>query len=569
VLALATATLARWMLAPVLPDTVPFITFFPAVALAAWYGGLWAGVVASLAGYLIADWLFIPPRFTLSLFDPQSGAVPQSIVFVAMSGIIICLTEALRRANTRAIDAAGVALRARKTVEVTLSSIGDGVIATDTLGRITFINPVAEALTGWSNAEAQYQSLSAVFRIVNELTRQPVEDPCAKVLRTGRRVGLANHTVLIDRAGGERPIDDSAAPIIDESGAVLGVVLVFRDATRERQAQEALQRLAAIVEDSQDAIIGKTIDGVITNWNPAAERLYGFTAKEAIGQPISIIVPPDRLEELTEITRRLTRGEHIPAWDTVRRRKDGTLVDVSLQISPIRNSDGEVVGASKVARDITVRRRNEATLSFLAETSANLAALTDRSSALQQAASAMVPFFADWCVVFRISHQGRIEHQACAHRDADQHVLLTQFLEAFPFDWDTPAPTVEALRSGQTQFFAEVPSEIIARIARTPDQLELLRTLRPHSVISVPLRVRDRIVGAMTFVTASDRRYQAQDIPLAEDLGRRVATAIDNAHLFNSLRAADRQKDEFLAMLAHELRARKGGWESASRWRAN
>lgn len=554
-LALATATLARWLLAPVLPDTVPFITFFPAVAVAAWYGGLWAGVAAALAGYLIADWLFIPPRFTLSLFDPQAGAAAQSVVFIAMSGMLIWLIEALRRTSTRAFDAARVAVRERKTVEVTLSSIGDGVIATDKSGRITFMNPVAEALTGWSNDAARHQPLPAVFRIVNELTREAVEDPCAKVLRTGRCVGLANHTVLIAREGGERPIDDSAAPIIDESGAVLGVVLVFRDATRERQAQEALQRLAAIVVDSQDAIIGKTIAGVITNWNPAAGRLYGFTAEEAIGQPISIIVPPDRRDELTHIMQRLARGEHIPAWDTVRMRKDGTLVDVSLQISPIRNSYGEVVGASKVARDITTRKRNEAVLSFLATTSANLAALTDRSSALQQAASAMVPFFADWCVVFRVNDQGGIEHQACAHRDADGHALLSQYLEAYPLDWDMPAPTVEALRSGQTQFVADVPPAIIERIARTPEHLELLRALHPQSVISVPLRVRDRIFGAITFVEASgSRRYEAHDVSLAEDLGRRVATAIDNAHLFNSLKAADRQKDEFLAMLAHELR---------------
>jgi len=123
----------------------------------------------------------------------------------------------------------------------TLRSIGDAVIATDEQGKVTMINPVAENLTGWPLAEARGQTLEDVFRIVNEQTRVPVESPVTKVLREGGIVGLANHTVLIHKAGHETPIEDSGAPICDEAGAITGVVLVFRDATEERAARNALQ----------------------------------------------------------------------------------------------------------------------------------------------------------------------------------------------------------------------------------------------------------------------------------------------------------------------------------------
>src|SRR2546430_6839588 len=119
-------------------------------------------------------------------------------------------------------------------------------------------------------------------------------------------------------------------------------------------------RLAAIVESSDDAIIGKTLDGIITNWNPGAERLYGYSAAEALGRPLDIIIPPDHADELPAILEQLRRGEHIKHFETVRVRKDGRRLDVSLSISPLKDASGRIVGAATIARDITDRKRAEA-----------------------------------------------------------------------------------------------------------------------------------------------------------------------------------------------------------------
>ncbi len=217
-------------------------------------------------------------------------------------------------------------------------------------------------LTGWQPQEAVGKPLGQVFPIVNEDTRLPVEDPVAKVLREGEVVGMANHTLLVTRDGREIPIDDSGAPIRGEGGDPAGVVLVFRDVTEARRAAEAHLHLAAIVESSDDAIISESLDGRIVSWNRGAERLYGYVADEVVGKPLSVLVPPDQPDEVPSLLDRIKRGERVEHYETVRLRKDGRRLDVALTLSPVRDSEGRIVAASKIARDITAQKRNEAAL---------------------------------------------------------------------------------------------------------------------------------------------------------------------------------------------------------------
>src|SRR6202790_1084314 len=388
----------------------------------------------------------------------------------------------------------------RAWFEVTLSSIGDAVITTDVQSKVTYLNPVAESMIGWTSAQARGEPLERVFRIVNEYTQQTVANPIGRALQTGNIVGLANHTALIDKNGRVIPIEDSAAPIRDTQGKVIGAVMVFHDVSDRRrvedalrtseerlratfnqaavgivvadlngrfleanprfcdilgysfdelqqltfaqivhpedlsgsqaearvllageiqhcafenryirkdgaalwgrttlallrdaggeaqrivgiveditdrkdteralresraQAQEIRSGLAAIVESSDDAIISKTLEGVITTWNQGAERIFGYTAGEVIGKPVTLLIPPNQIDEEPTILQKLRRGERIDHYETVRLSKGGTLLDVSLTVSPVKDLNGTIIGASKIARDITQRKRMEAAL---------------------------------------------------------------------------------------------------------------------------------------------------------------------------------------------------------------
>ena len=252
-------------------------------------------------------------------------------------------------------------------LRITLASIGDAVITTDADGRVTFMNAVAQALTGWSQADALGRPLTDAFRIVHADTRETVQNPALLALQTGTIIRLANHTVLLARTGEEHPIDDSAAPIRDESGATVGAVLIFRDVSDRKRTDLTRAHLAAIVESSDDAIVSKTLQSIILSWNQGAERLFGYSADEAIGQPITMLLPAERRDEEQQILDRIIRGERIEHFETVRVRKDGRRIDISLTISPIRDARGEIVGASKVARDISLRKSLEARNSELRE----------------------------------------------------------------------------------------------------------------------------------------------------------------------------------------------------------
>lgn len=248
----------------------------------------------------------------------------------------------------------------RERFRVTLASIGDGVITTDVDARITYLNTVAEQVSGWTTAEAQGKPLTEIFRIINESSRQPVANPAYRALSEGVIIGLANHTLLIRKDGSEVPIDDSAAPIRDEHGRVTGCVLIFRDVSDRRLVEmenlrqvDAASFLVSIVENSEDAIIGVSLDGKIQTWNGAAERLYLYSTAEAVGQPISMLIPNDRKDEEDRLTARIVAGERISHFDTVRCDRHGKSIPVSLTISPVKDEHGEIVGTSKIVRDIT------------------------------------------------------------------------------------------------------------------------------------------------------------------------------------------------------------------------
>lgn len=250
----------RLILSPVFGDQSPFVTFFLAVVAGAALLGTGPAVLITLAAALLTSVYFIEPFGSLRLSFEQSIWL---LFYLLVSGAMIAALHAERRAyqnleaakamvtrqaadladqvrRTQAAQRAEAALR--EWYETTLRSIGDGVVATDEAGKVVFLNPVAEELTGWLLSEARGRPIDEVFKIHNEETLQPAEIPVSRVLREGHVVGLANHTVLMTRTGIATPIDDSAAPIYSESRELLGVVLVFRDITVRRAAERALEQ---------------------------------------------------------------------------------------------------------------------------------------------------------------------------------------------------------------------------------------------------------------------------------------------------------------------------------------
>jgi PAS domain S-box-containing protein len=356
-IAVVVAVGIRWVLDPVLGDSLPLVTLYGAVALSVWVGGYAPATVIVIIGYFACNYLFIQPRG--EWFPNDVASVVGLVAYLCTCSIIIALGEAMQRAQRQ------TELR-RETLRITLASIGDAVITTDASACITSMNPIAEKLTKWKETETIGKSLDTVFRIINEQTRGPVDNPAMKALREGAIAGLANHTILVRKDGSELPIDDSAGPILDNDKRVVGCVLIFRDITERRNLERQLaERLAAarflasIVKSSEDAIVSKSLEGIIQSWNSSAEKLFGYSANEVIGKHISLIIPPDRAAEEEQIISRIRAGERVHHFDTVRQRKDGKFIHISLTVSPVMDEAGRVIGASKIAREITDRKEAE------------------------------------------------------------------------------------------------------------------------------------------------------------------------------------------------------------------
>ncbi|NRF67564.1 PAS domain S-box protein [Aquincola sp. S2] len=243
---------------------------------------------------------------------------------------------------------------------VSLASIGAGFIATDAAGRVTRMNAVAERVTGWDEAAAQGCSVWTVFEREGELPDD--RDPLKALLRRPGAAAAVLQAVCLSRFGQRTPVDLNADLTRSSDGSTIGLALIIRDVTRLSQAESAVRRLAAVVESSADAIIAGTLDGRITDWNNAAERMFGYSAVEAVGQPMQVLVPPAQRAEQAALIAQIAAGRGGVSLRTVRSGKDGRQVEVSLTISPIRDALGQVAGIAKTMRDLTHQRLIEAAL---------------------------------------------------------------------------------------------------------------------------------------------------------------------------------------------------------------
>jgi PAS domain S-box-containing protein len=363
VLAIAASLPVRWALRPLMGDGYPFLTFFPAVMLAAFFGGLRPGLLATGLGAACTVVWLIEPLFPLG--EHTAWDLFRLSMFVLTGLIISGLNESLHGARRR-LEAAAEQYRASEArYRATLTSIGDAVIATDSKGQVSYLNPVAGRLTGWNQGEAVGRPLAAVFRILNEETRRPVENPVERVVRTGLVVGLANHTLLVARDGTERPIDDSAAPIRDETGSIDGVVLVFRDVTERRRAEAALRRsevfYRTLGEAVPDFVWSGDSKGILDYVNQRWRDYTGLTLEELNARGWQVVHHPDEREALDCQFQAAGRAG-LPFEAEVRyRRRDGVYRWFLARSVPTRTEEGRVRWYGTLT-DIDDRKRAEEAL---------------------------------------------------------------------------------------------------------------------------------------------------------------------------------------------------------------
>jgi PAS domain S-box-containing protein len=231
----------------------------------------------------------------------------------------------------------------------------DDVIVSKTLdGIITTWNPAAERLFGWTVAEAVGRHITLII----PKDRLAEEDEVLARIRRGDRVDHFE-TVRITKDGRLLDVSITVSPMRDDTGKIIGASKIAREIGERRRGEAAQALLAAVIDSADDVIVSKTLEGVITSWNPAAERLFGWTSAEAVGRHIRLIIPKERWAEEDEVLARIRGGERVDHFETVRVTKDGRSVDVSITFSPVRDRSGRIIGASKIARDISERRRIE------------------------------------------------------------------------------------------------------------------------------------------------------------------------------------------------------------------
>jgi PAS domain S-box-containing protein len=438
---------------------------------------------------------------------------------------------------------------ARKTAVV--HSALDCIVMMDSDGYVVEFNPAAERTFGYSADEAIGKDLAELI--------VPPE------LRNSHRAGLARYLStreprMLDRRVELRAVrkDGSELPV------ELGITLIdveppmftgyLRDISERYAAEELKNRLAAIVQSSDDAILSKDHDLIIRSWNQGAERLYGYTAEEAVGMPIHRLIPDDREGEEVRIFEAVLRDERVEHYETRRVRKDGSMVDVSLTVSPIRDPGGKIVGASVIARDISEQKRVEAQraealrmeqearlvteraarrASFLAEAQSVLSSTLDYEETLRNLVRLAVPQVADWCAIDMLAADGTLKRLALAHVDPEKERLAEEIERRYPTQPSADRGALKAVLTGRSELMREIPEQLLDDAAEDDEHARLIKRLGLRSAMIVPLLARDRALGAISFVSAeSDLLFDENDLALAEDLAARAATAVDNARLY-------------------------------------
>ncbi len=518
---------------PDLGQDTPFLIFFAAVMFSSWFGGFAPGILAAVLSGLYVSYYFLPPS---NAFNVDSRGIIQVAIFIAEATLVSFLSATRR--NVIAAER-----EQREWLQITLRSVGDGVVATDEHGRIGFVNAAAEQLTGWTAQEAAGRPFGEVLVTGDEETGNPVPNPIGAALRQNKVAGLSQYALLHSRDGKLVPVSQTAAPIRDNHGRLHGAILVIRDVTErrasERRLRDSEQRYRTVTETASDAIITIDADSTILFANGAVSRIFGYTPADIIGQPVTMLMPPAmRPAHRRALAHYLATGKRALDWSGVAlpgQHRDGH--EIPLEISFGEFTRDGVTYVTGVIRDVTERKRIQEALEtervrtrqaleqhretehqvmLLVEASRTLLASLTAEEALNSVLEIASRFIAaDAYAIWRRLDDGDTWRAVASRGLSPQFPQFTIGGSGSDLDGSLPAVIEDVASSG----FVANRLSIYAREGIV-------------SLLIVPLRIRGVLDGTIAFYYRSRRHASTAEVRIAGALANLAASAIAMAQLY-------------------------------------
>lgn len=440
----------------------------------------------------------------------------------------------------------------QETLSAIVRSSNDAIISNDLTGKITSWNPGAERIFGYSEEEAVGRNFSI---LVPDERLEEVQEIMTNI---SNGISLSDfQTLLLHKSGKSVPISVAVNPVKDAFGRIAGASQVARDISEKLQGEEKQAILSAIVQSSDDAIISKNLDGTIMSWNRGAQDIFGYSEEEVIGKSITLLIPEERLSEEVDILSKIRKGVKIEHFETIRRHKSGREIHVSITVSPVKNSRGKIIGASKVARDITNRMEAQAAMKRYIE---NLETLNTVGKSISE----------------------NLDVQGILQRVTDSTTLLTgaKFGAFFYNNTDeegnsfrlftlsgAPRKSFEHMSMPRhTQLFRSTFVE--RKVVRVDDitkhedfaQNSPFNGLPPGhllvvSYLAVPVVSKSgNVIGGLLYGHPEPGIFTAEHELLVVNIAAQAAVSLDNSRLFEQVKSLSDKKDEFIALASHELK---------------